>query len=74
MLLSFLFWVSDGTTVLDIPVAPDDALVLSLPPMSFSCPVGVREADESSERDEEDPEIEYLNDDEEWEDENPNQA
>jgi hypothetical protein len=68
MLLSFLFWMADGTTVLAIPVGPEDSLVLSLPPMSFTCPVGVRDGSDGAQGDEDDPEIEFLSD-EEWGDE-----
>ena len=60
MLLSFLFWISDGTTVLDIPVAADEELVVTLPPMTFSCPAGVREADGDLQPDEDDPDVEFL--------------
>jgi hypothetical protein len=73
MLVSFLFWIADGTTVLDVPVTNDDALVLSLPPMSFSCPVAIRDVDEEPHTDEDDPDVEFLND-EELEDEDPEQA
>ena len=61
MLLSFLFWVADGTTVLDVPVASDEALVLSLPPMSFSCPAGIRSGDDEAVMDDDDPDVEFLN-------------
>lgn len=61
MLLAFLFWVADGTTVLVVPVAPEDSLVLSLPTMSFSCPVGVQELDDGLLPDEDDPDVEFLN-------------
>jgi TIR domain len=72
MLLSFLFWIADGTTVLDVPVAADDALVLTLPPTSFSCPAGIRDALDESQSDEDDPDIEFLND-EDLVDEGPEQ-
>lgn len=73
MLLSFLFWLADGTTVLDIPVAADEALVLSLPPISFSCPVGIIDVDDEAPLDEDDPDIEFLNH-EELDDEDRQQA
>ena len=63
MLLSFFFWVADGTTVLDVPVSDDDGFVLGLPPMSFSCPAGVRDSEELQ-PDEDDPDIEFINDEE----------
>jgi hypothetical protein len=71
MLLSFLYWFGDGTTVIDVPVGPDQALVLSLPPLAFGCPVGVEDAADIS-QDEDDPDVEFdpaAN--EELEDEDP---
>lgn len=64
MLLSFLYWLADGTTVLDVPVAADDALVVSLPPRIFSCPVGVEENADTA-QDEDDPDVEMSIDGEE---------
>jgi hypothetical protein len=58
MLLSFLYWFADGTTVIDVPVASDEALVLSLPPLAFDCPVGVEDAADIS-QDEDDPDVEF---------------
>jgi hypothetical protein len=66
MLLSFLYWLGDGTTVLDIPVAKDDAIVLSLPPMVFSCPVSIEDIHDTLDDDDDDPDIEFSpNEDEE---------
>jgi hypothetical protein len=64
MLLSFLFWLGDGTTVLDIPVAQDDAIVLSLLPNTFSCPVSVEDEIAADDEDEDDPDPEFLSDEE----------
>ncbi len=58
MLLSFLYWFGDGATVIDVPVAPDQALVVSLPPIVFDCPVGVEDSAESTE-DDDDPDVEF---------------
>ena len=58
MLLSFLYWFADGTTVIDVPVSPDEALVLSLPPLAFGCPIGVEDAADIS-QDEDDPDVEF---------------
>lgn len=58
MLLSFLYWFGDGTTVIDVPVAPDQAFVLSLPPLAFGCPIGVEDAGDIS-QDEDDPDVEF---------------
>jgi hypothetical protein len=71
MLLSFLYWFSDGETVIDIPVTADDAIVISLPPMVFTCPIGVQESSNRP-QDEDDPDIEFITD-EEQEDEKPEQ-
>ena len=69
MLLSFLYWFGDGTTVIDVPVAPDEALVLSLPPIAFDCPVGVEDTPDGA-QDDDDPDVEFnLAPDEEAEDE-----
>jgi len=71
MLLSFLYWFADGTTVIDVPVASDQALVLSLPPLAFDCPVGVEDAADIS-QDEDDPDVELdPAADDELEDEEP---
>ncbi len=58
MLLSFLYWLGDGTTVIDLPIAPDEALVLSLPSIAFDCPVGVEDMVDVAE-DEDDPDVEF---------------
>ncbi len=64
MLLSFLYWLGDGTTVLNVPVAQDDAIVLSLPPIVFSCPVSIEEGRDTLE-DDDDPDIEFPHGEEE---------
>ena len=64
MLLSFLHWLADGTTVLDVPVTRDDAIVLSLPPIVFSCPVSIEDSRDTLE-DDDDPDIEFPPDEEE---------
>jgi hypothetical protein len=56
MLFSFLYWLGDGTTVIDVPVAPDEALAVSLPSVSFDCPVGVEEAGDVA-QDDDDPDV-----------------
>ena len=63
MLLSFLFWLGDGTTVLDIPVAQNEAIVLSLLPNVFSCPASL-EDEVALDEDEDDPDPEFLPDEE----------
>jgi len=71
MLLSFLYWLGDGTTVLDVPVTADDAFVISVPPIVFSCPVGIQDPNDKSQEDD-DPDIEFLTD-EEPEDDSPDE-
>ncbi|WP_216842979.1 toll/interleukin-1 receptor domain-containing protein [Granulicella sp. S190] len=55
MLLAFLYWLSQGSNALSIPVSPDESIELRLPPMFFRSPVGLPAADESQEPDEDDP-------------------
>ena len=71
MLLSFLYWLGDGTTVFDVPVSLTDSFVLSIPPIIFPCPVGVEDVVDKL-HDEDDPDIEFLSD-EELEDAAPEQ-
>ena len=71
MFLSFLYWLGDGTTVIDVPVAPDEAFALSLPSIAFDCPIGVEDGGDVS-QDDDDPEIEFdPAADEELEEEEP---
>lgn len=63
MMLAFLYWVGDGTTVLNVPCGSGEDLVLSLPPLSFSSPVSVSDAS-CSDEDSDDPEIEFPQNDE----------
>jgi hypothetical protein len=62
MMLAFLFWIGDGTTVLNIPVGTGEDLVLSLPPVSFACPVSTPILD-SPDEDDDDPDVDFVNDD-----------
>lgn len=68
MLLSFLYWFSEGTTVFDIPLAPEEAIVISLPPMIFSCPIGVLDPGDKPD-DEDDPDVDFPDDEEQEENE-----
>ena len=63
MLLSYLYWLGDGTTVLDIPVTTDDSFVVSVVPTIFSCPVGIQEPDDKA-QDDDDPDVDFLEDEE----------
>jgi TIR domain len=55
MLLAFLYWLSEGSNMLWIPVSAEDSIELRLPPMFFCSPVGIPAATESQELDEDDP-------------------
>jgi hypothetical protein len=63
MMLAFLYWIGDGTSVLNVPMADDEDLVLSLPPLAFTSPISITDASVGDE-DMDDPEIEFVNDDE----------
>lgn len=63
MMLAFLYWVGDGTTVLNVPCGSGEDLVLSLPPLSFSSPVSVSDAS-CLDEDSDDPDIDFSQDDE----------
>ena len=56
MLCAQLWWLADGRAEIRLPVAVDDAIALTVPPMQFSCPVTVLEGGELP-LDEDDPEI-----------------
>jgi hypothetical protein len=68
MLLTFLYWLAEGSSLLTIPVNPTEGLVLRLPPVLFRSPVSLPVA-ESTDDDEDDPtpepDEEYLEDDSE---------
>lgn len=57
MLLTFLWWLSEGKYELHIPVSSQKYLHLELPPVGFKAPVTVHHNDEESE-DADDPDIE----------------
>jgi hypothetical protein len=56
MLCAQLWWLADGRAEIRLPVAVDDAIVLAVPPMQFSCPVTVNEGKELP-PDDDDPDI-----------------
>lgn len=59
MMLTFLWWLSDGKYELHIPVSDQKFIHLELPPSVFKSPVSVpRESDEPEDGDEDDPDIE----------------
>jgi hypothetical protein len=55
MLLAFLYWLSQGSNTLSIPVGATESIGLRLPPMLFTSPVGLLAASEAQEFDEDDP-------------------
>lgn len=68
MLSAFLWWLGEGKSEVALPVAHRQELVLSLPPVSFSCPVlVVHEGEEPP--DEDDPEVDIDNWDEDEQEE-----
>lgn len=56
MLCAYLWWLADGKTELQLPVATEGFITASIPPMPFSCPVSVQESVDEVD-DEEDPDI-----------------
>lgn len=64
MLCAFLWWLSDNTSQLMLPVAEGAYISARIPPLQFSCPVSVPESDEEP-ADDDDPEIPI----EDWDDE-----
>jgi hypothetical protein len=58
MLLAFLYWLSDGSSLLTIPVNPSEGVILRLPPLLFQSPVSLPLDREDSETDEDDPQPE----------------
>jgi len=55
MLLAFLHWLENGGTEWRVPVASDEALVLRLPPLTWTAPVGMPLDTEIPEVDDDDP-------------------
>jgi len=55
MLLAFLHWLADGSTEWRVPVTSDEALVLTLPPMTWMAPVSMPLDAETPEVDDDDP-------------------
>jgi hypothetical protein len=63
-----LFWLSEGESVLRVPMSLEDDLFVEVPPIVFTSPVGVQD-DVTEELDLDDPDIDFedeegLNDDE----------
>jgi len=63
MMLAFLYWIGDGTTILNVPMGANEDLVLSLPPMSFESPITIPTTSSQDEEDD-DPDIEFVDEEE----------
>jgi hypothetical protein len=68
LLLSMLFWLSEGESVLRVPMSLEDDMFVEVPPIVFTSPVGVQD-DVTEELDLDDPDIDFedeedLNDEE----------
>lgn len=73
MLLTFLFWLSDGESVIRLPLHSEDGLLAEVPPLMFVSPVGVSEGEEEDlnnddETSEDESSEEFTDEDEELED------
>jgi hypothetical protein len=68
MLLAFLFWLSGGESILSVPVGLEQALLIELPTVSYTSPVGILEDTSARQADADDPDIDVI-DDEDLEDE-----
>lgn len=66
MLLAFLFWLSDGESMIRLPLHLDDDLVVEVPPLMFFSTVGVNEGEEE-EFDEEEPYEDFAEEDDDEE-------
>jgi len=66
MLLAFLFWLSDGESLIRLPLAPEGDIKVELPPLMFVSAVSVSEGEEE-ETDEDETGEEFTEYDEESE-------
>ena len=64
MLLAFLFWLSDGESLIRLPLASEADIKVELPPLMFVSPVSVSEGEEDV-TDEDESGEEFTEDDEE---------
>ena len=65
MLLAFLFWLSNGESMIRLPLHMEDDLVVEVPPLQFVSPVGVSEGEE--EEIDDDETIEEFTEEDEYE-------
>jgi hypothetical protein len=66
MLLAFLFWLSDGESLIRLPLASEVDIRVEVPPLMFVSPVSVSEGEED-ETDEDETGEEFTEYDEESE-------
>jgi TIR domain len=64
MLLAFLYWLADGSTILDVPLGSSEDLVLTLPSLSFVSPVSISNLATTPEPDPDDPDEDFVGDEE----------
>ena len=59
MLLALLSWLSDGESLLRVPLHLDDDLLIEVPPIFYTSPVSIQEGD-SADQDLDDPDLEFF--------------
>ncbi len=64
MLLTFLFWLADGSTLFDVPLGASEGLVLTLPSLTFVSPVSIFDLATTLDQDVDDPDIDFVGDEE----------
>ncbi|MCL4782606.1 MAG: hypothetical protein KJZ70_06185, partial [Bryobacterales bacterium] len=64
MLLAFLFWLSDGESLIRLPLGSESEIKVELPPLMFVSPVSVTE-DEGEEVDEDEIGEEFTEEEDE---------
>jgi hypothetical protein len=58
MLLALLYWLSEGESLLRVPLHLDDDLLIEVPPIFYTSPVSIQEGD-SVDQDLDDPDIDF---------------
>jgi len=61
MLLAFVFWLSEGETVVRVPLSADQDLAIEVPPIAYTSPVSILE-DGDQQADADDPDLDFLED------------
>jgi len=65
MLCAYLWWLTDGTVELRLPVGDGESIRLHVPPMPFTCPISIAAEGDDAADDDDDPDVP----EEPWEDE-----